>query len=95
MTRIKCSNAKCPNKSRIFDWDESNDVKKGCKISDTYDPGAEVLAVPCPYCGTENKVWVVCRPRKRDHEDEGSGGGGGYEEEGGIKRNQHIVTIIK
>ena len=93
MTKIKCSNLKCSNKSRVFDWDESSDVKPGCKISGTYEPGAEVLAVPCPYCGTENKVWVVCPPHPRNNEDDG-GGGGGYEG-GGIRRNQKIVTIVK
>ena len=78
MTRIKCSNPKCPRKSKVFDWDKSADVKPGCRISDAPETGAEVLAVACPYCGTENKVWVVCPPG-----EQGKGSGGGI-----VSRNQ-------
>lgn len=60
MIRIKCSNPECSNTEKVFEWDESNDVKPGCGVSEVFRPGAETLLVSCPHCGFENKIWVVC-----------------------------------
>jgi len=57
MVTIRCVNTKCPKKK--FEWDETTRLKEGGRIADPNEAGAEDLLAPCPYCGTDNTIWVI------------------------------------
>jgi hypothetical protein len=58
MLRIKCVNPECTGPAKKFDWDESRRLKQGGGIATPHEAGAVRVAVACPYCQTENVVWL-------------------------------------
>jgi len=65
MIRIKCSNLKCTSPTNSFDWDESKHIQRGGSIAQPYEEGAVRIIAVCPYCVTENAVWVK-KAKKND-----------------------------
>ncbi len=58
MIRIKCVNPRCTAPERKFLWDERAHVETGGGPAEPSDPGAVAFVAECPYCGTENKIWL-------------------------------------
>lgn len=56
MIRIKCTNPNCTAPERRFAWDDLAHAEGG--PAQPGDMGAISFLVDCPYCGTENKVWL-------------------------------------
>jgi len=59
MTSIKCVNPKCKSPKKSFDWDESKHLKKGGQIAQPHERDAVRLVVTCPFCQTDNLIWVT------------------------------------
>lgn len=64
MIRVKCVNPECPKKS--FDWDETRSIQRGGRIAQPYETGAVRVIATCPFCTTENTVWVRDADEKDD-----------------------------
>ena len=62
MIRIRCVNPQCPKK--LFDWDESKHIQSDGSIAQPYEGGAVRIIAVCPFCVTENTIWV--KKAKRD-----------------------------
>ena len=56
MLRIKCINSSCTALEGKFLWDDRARAEGG--PAQPGEPGAVAFIVECPYCGTENKVWL-------------------------------------
>ena len=56
MIGIKCINPKCTAPDGVFVFDETSIGASG--ISEKGKPGAFLYIIECPYCGTENMVWL-------------------------------------
>jgi hypothetical protein len=56
MLRIKCINPKCTAPVGKFTLDDSSHAEGGAAAPG--DKGAISFLVDCPYCGTENKIWL-------------------------------------
>ncbi len=52
MVTIKCVNPKC---GKSFKWDET---EYGEKIARPHEEDARRVIAICPYCNTDNVVWV-------------------------------------
>ncbi|HEY7546635.1 MAG TPA: hypothetical protein VID27_17220 [Blastocatellia bacterium] len=63
MIRIKCVNSNCSSPDGKFDWDESpHDAGGG--LSAPREPGAKRVIAICPYCSTQNAVWLKSVKKK-------------------------------
>lgn len=58
MVRIKCVNPSCTSPSKRFDWDEGKHVGRGGGTAKPREPGAVRVIAVCPFCSTENLVWL-------------------------------------
>ncbi len=58
MIRIKCINPQCSSPTKSFEWDETAELAEGGELARPHEKGAVRLSVTCPYCGTDNLVWV-------------------------------------
>ena len=56
MIRVKCINPKCAAPQGKFAWDERAQAEGG--PAQPEETGAISFLVDCPFCGTENKVWL-------------------------------------
>ena len=63
MLRIKCINSSCTALEGKFLWDDRAHAEGG--PAQPREPGALAFIVDCPYCGTENKVWLF-KVKKED-----------------------------
>ncbi len=70
MISIKCSNLQCTSPTKSFDWDETEDVENSGGIAPSRERGAVRVIVVCPFCSTENVVWVKGVKRKDEVEEE-------------------------
>lgn len=59
MIRIRCVNPKCTAPAKTFAWDETGHVGPGGGIAQPHAPGAKSLIITCPYCATEQKIWLT------------------------------------
>ncbi len=55
MVTIKCVNPKCTSPTKSFRWDET---QYGKGMAQPHEQGAVRVVAVCPYCQTENLVWV-------------------------------------
>ena len=58
MVRIRCVNPKCTSPTKSFEWDESQHVGPGGGMAQPYEEDAVRVIAVCPYCTTQNAVWV-------------------------------------
>jgi len=58
MILIKCVNLECTASNRVFSWNERSHLEVEGKIAQEGENGAISFLVDCPYCGTENKIWL-------------------------------------
>ena len=58
MLRIKCINPNCTAPEGKFAWDERARVNGGSGVAQPGESGALSFIADCPYCGTENKIWL-------------------------------------
>ena len=58
MIRIKCVNPNCTAPDGKFFWDERAHVEGGGGLAKPGENGAVSFVAECPYCGTENKIWL-------------------------------------
>ncbi len=58
MISIKCVNPNCTSPSKTFDWDEQRELEPGGSIAQPNELAAVRVAVGCPYCRTENSIWL-------------------------------------
>lgn len=58
MIRIKCGNPQCTSPTKGFQWDETQHISAGGKIAQPDEQGAKRVIAVCPFCLTENTVWV-------------------------------------
>jgi hypothetical protein len=58
MIRISCVNANCTAPDGVFSWDEGASVEGGGDLAEPGEEGAVSFVAECPYCGTENKIWL-------------------------------------
>lgn len=65
MIRIKCVNPNCTAPDGAFPWDERAHVEDGGRLAEPGEEGAVSFVAECPYCGTENKIWLK-RVKKED-----------------------------
>jgi hypothetical protein len=56
MLRIKCINPRCSAPEGKFNWDDQAHAEGG--VAAPRETGAIAYIVLCPYCGTENKIWL-------------------------------------
>jgi len=56
MIRIKCINPSCAAPESKFSWDDRAHAEGG--PAQPGENGAIAFFADCPYCGTENKVWL-------------------------------------
>ena len=56
MLRVKCINPKCTAPEGKFMWDDLAHAEGGAAAP--REPGALAFIVECPFCGTENKIWL-------------------------------------
>ena len=58
MVIVKCVNLNCSAPHRKFEWDESEHVEAGGGIAQPHEAGAVRVIAVCPFCASENAVWV-------------------------------------
>jgi hypothetical protein len=58
MVTVKCINPNCSSPTKSFEWDETAELVAGGTIAAPHEKGAVRVVATCPYCGTENVVWV-------------------------------------
>jgi hypothetical protein len=58
MIRIKCINPNCSSPTKSFEWDETTELEEGGSLAKPGEEDAVRVLVTCPYCGTDNVVWV-------------------------------------
>jgi hypothetical protein len=58
MIRINCINPNCSSPTKSFEWDETTELEEGGSLANPGEKDAVRVLVTCPYCGTDNVVWV-------------------------------------
>ncbi len=58
MILIKCINPQCSSPTNSFDRDETSELEEKGAIATPHEKGAVRVIAVCPFCGTENTVWV-------------------------------------